>query len=315
MKKSGMWIFVLCLAVMACRGKGQQGLKGEIKAELVDVGGTRLFTRVMGQGPPILIVHGGPGLGHGYFLPQLEGLAKDHQLIFYDQRLSGRSDNDLDPAEITLTKFVDDIEALRKHFKIDRLNLLAHSWGGILAMQYAIRYPQHLQCLILSNTAGASSETRLEENASLAKKATESDQNALDSIRASPAFQNGESPAYAEFLRAMFRIEFHDRALADDLSLDLSPHFVANSPRLGGLYTDLASYDFHHQLIELEVPVLLVFGDAEPLATLVGPRLSKTFRRARLEVVRDCGHFPFVEQPKAYFSLIRNFIAQYNEKQ
>ena len=127
-------IAALALLLVSC-GPGPKGSgKTQMQEEFVEVDGVRIFTKAIGSGEPILVIHGGPGLDHSYLLPQMEGLAKDHRLIFYDQRCSGRSQAGLDSNDVTLDAFLKDIDAVRAHYKIDRANVLGHSWGGLLAM-------------------------------------------------------------------------------------------------------------------------------------------------------------------------------------
>src|SRR6478609_303987 len=99
--------------------------------KLLKVNGTTLYVKVLGKGSPIIVVHGGPGLNHSYFLPHLNSLAATHQLIFYDQRACGKSSVDLDSTQMNLDWFVRDIEGIRKELKLGKVTILAHSWGGI----------------------------------------------------------------------------------------------------------------------------------------------------------------------------------------
>lgn len=105
---------------------------GIIKSQEAD-----LFYKVIGSGTPIFVLHGGPGMDHKYFLPHLENLGNTFQFIFFDQRICGKSSWDLDSTSINMSSFVKDIEAVRKHFQLEKINLLGHSWGGLLAMWYA----------------------------------------------------------------------------------------------------------------------------------------------------------------------------------
>ena len=108
---------------------------------------------------PIIVLHGGPGMDQSYLLPQVLELAKDNEVIFYDQRGSGKSsEQPLDPSQINMKRFVQDLEAVRKYFGYGKIILLGHSWGGLLAAEYAIAYPQHVDALILLNSVPLISE-------------------------------------------------------------------------------------------------------------------------------------------------------------
>jgi len=115
---------------------------------LVDLGGVRLHTRRVGTDPPVVVLHGGPGADYAYLLPQYDRLAHGRALRFYDQRGGGRSPVPRDVA-VGWQEHVADLEALRKHWASDRLTLLGYSWGGLLAVLYALEHPDRVGRLAL----------------------------------------------------------------------------------------------------------------------------------------------------------------------
>ena len=126
-------------------------------SRMIDIGGGhRVWTKKVGPDSPIkvLLLHGGPGADHSYFesfesfLPQ-NGV----QFYYYDQLDSTNSDKPNDPKLWTVERFRDDVEAVRKGLGLEQFYLLGHSWGGMLAIEYALAYPQHLKGLIISNMA------------------------------------------------------------------------------------------------------------------------------------------------------------------
>jgi len=124
------------------------------------INGVSHYYEVVGEGVPVVIVHGGPGLDHSYFLPQMKQLAKNYKLIFYDQRGMGKSSADFDGKQMTMDNLVEDLDGIRRAFGLEKMNLMGHSWGGLVSMFYAVKYPGRLQSLILSNTTPASSALR-----------------------------------------------------------------------------------------------------------------------------------------------------------
>lgn len=119
---------------------------------LLKINGTELNVNSIGQGRPILVVHGGPGLNHNYFLPHLQKLAATHRLILIDQRACGKSSAALDSSQMTLDWLLRDMESIRNELKLGRVSVMAHSWGGLLGLLYASRYPNSVNALILANT-------------------------------------------------------------------------------------------------------------------------------------------------------------------
>ena len=103
------------------------------------VGGASLYARAIGQGRPVIVLHGGPDFDHRYFLPDLNRLADAFRLIYYDQRGRGRSANNVRPEDVTLTSEMDDLDKVRQHFRLEAPALLGHSWGALLVLEYALR--------------------------------------------------------------------------------------------------------------------------------------------------------------------------------
>ena len=118
----------------------------------VDAHGVLIYYQTLGQGSPLLIVHGGPGASHDYFLPYLLPLARHHKLIFIDERGSGKSEKLDDPSGYTVENMVEDTEAVRQALKLGRISLMGHSYGGVLAQAYALKYQANLTHLVLCST-------------------------------------------------------------------------------------------------------------------------------------------------------------------
>ncbi len=106
---------------------------------LIPVENAGLYVREIGQGPPVVILHGGLDFDHNYLLPELDRLAGSFRLIYYDQRGRGKSAGDVQPGEVSIASEIEDLEGLRQYFRLESVVVLGHSWGGLLAMEYAIR--------------------------------------------------------------------------------------------------------------------------------------------------------------------------------
>lgn len=119
---------------------------------LITDDGTQLYVKKSGKGPLCIFVHGGPGAWSESF-EKLKGkrLEKKLTMVYYDQRGCGRSDKS-STKDYSLERMTNDIEAIRKHYHADKIYLLSHSFGGILALNYALKYPEHIQVLILANS-------------------------------------------------------------------------------------------------------------------------------------------------------------------
>src|SRR5437867_6322157 len=123
-----------------------------IQEGLVDAHGVLIYYKTVGRGAPLVIVHGGPGASHDYFLPYLLPLARQNRLIFIDERGSGRSEKLDDPKGYTVENMVEDVEDVRRGLGLGTISLLGHSYGGVLAQAYAFKYQANLSHLLLCST-------------------------------------------------------------------------------------------------------------------------------------------------------------------
>ncbi|HLA55324.1 MAG TPA: alpha/beta fold hydrolase, partial [Flavobacterium sp.] len=130
------------------------GVFAQTEATISDAG-SKLHYRTFGNGKPILIINGGPGMNSNGFIPLAQRLAKTNQTIIYDQRGTGLSALDkTDSSTVTMDLMVADMETLRKYLKIDKWTILGHSFGGMLASYYATKHPESIQSLIMSSSGG-----------------------------------------------------------------------------------------------------------------------------------------------------------------
>ena len=120
---------------------------------VVPSGAARLHVREIGEGPPIVVLHGGPDFDHVYLLPELDALADVGRLVAYDQRGRGRSYHGEGPRDVTIASEMADLDRIREWTGSPSVTVLGHSWGGLLAMEYAVRHPERVSRLILVDTA------------------------------------------------------------------------------------------------------------------------------------------------------------------
>ena len=275
---------------------------------LRQINGTRLWVAVHGDGDPLLVVHGGPGWDHRYLLPRLADLADEHRLVFYDQRASGRSSADVPPGSVSLEIFLQDLEGVREALGIERMHLLGHSFGGLLAMQYAVRHPERVRSLVLLNSTAASSEYAQQVGQIMRERLTPERQEQLLEVAQSEAMQRGEAAAIDEYMRILLAANFHDPQAVSRLPLYFGDDFSARSGLLQGLQADLAAYDLHDRLAVIHSPTLVVRGDSEALPRAATDRIVAAIPGARLVELEACGHFPFVECPDEMTAALRAFL-------
>lgn len=299
-------ILMLGSSLLACQK--EVSIK-ENSSGMLPINDTELYYKTIGSGEPLLIIHGGPVLDHSYFLPQLSPLEKDFQLIFYDQRASGRSLAEVDSATMTLDVFVEDIEAIRKAFGLEKINVLGHSWGGLVAMKYAIKHNQHLNKLILSNSIAPNVTEWQMEGQVVGQRATENDFIERQAIITSGALQSEDATeAIEKLLRISFRPQMADTTKLNELNLYVPKDYLKRSDVFALISPDLTNFDLYPEIGKITCPVLVLYGNREPAVYLHATRMAEAFPSGELKVVDGAGHFPFVEKPQEYNQAVIDFL-------
>ncbi len=275
----------------------------------LEINGSQVYYKTMGQGDPLVIVHGGPVMEHSYFLPHFEELAKDYQLIFYDQRACGQSSVEVQVETMNLAGFVDDIEQIRQALKLEKINLFGHSWGGLLAMKYGIKYPENLNHLILSNSIAPSVADWQLEGGRVSERATNKDREDRQAIMESGALQTlNPSKAIEKLLHISFRPQMYDTTNLSKLKLFVPQDYMQRSQVFGLLGSDLADFNLYSDLKRITCPTLIIYGSEEPAASLHAEKMTDSFPNGQLSIIQKSGHFPFVENQKQFFADIRSFL-------
>lgn len=294
----------LVILLVCCGARRTPTQEGQI---LVD--GAALYYRSIGAGEPVIVVHGGPGLDHNYFLPHLEELALDYRLVFYDQRGTGQSTGMVDSISMTIDQFVADLEAVRIHFDLEQVNLLGHSWGALLGMAYGIKYPERLKSLILISSPGptAASFAALAENRQA--RTHPEDAQVFGELASSVGFGAGDSSTISQVAKLLFKPYFKNEDLLVQLNLDLSSQTAKHLFLIFAAVTPyLSTYDITDNLTRITAPTLIIHGDYDPIPLLFAEELDRLIPDSRLVLLKNSGHFPFVETPEPFFNAIRDFL-------
>ncbi len=291
------------LLLIACGGAGAQETQG-----LTTINGARLYIRTMGSGDPLIVVHGGPGLNHAYFLPHLESLAKNHRLIFYDQRACGLSSI---PAADSLrfSFWVGDLESIRVWLGVENVSLLAHSWGALPAVAYAHAFPQRIDKLILTNPVPLNKEYDQVLAEAMQSRYSPADSTDRAIIIGSPGFKTGNAHTQEQLMLFTFRHSFFDPDHIRSLALHLPSTFAAASGALyRGLGPDLQNFDWYNEVAQFAFPLLIIHGQADAIPLTCSQRLQSQTKNAVLAVFEKSGHFPFVEERKKFVHTVHSFL-------
>ena len=272
-----------------------------------------LYVKVMGDGYPLALMHGGPSLDHTTLL-SLQPLADQFTLIFYDHRCNGRSEG-ADVSSMTFENLTADADALRQALGFDQWAVLGHSFGGNVAVEYALRYPQRLSRLILMNTGG--DQWWVNQNAPelLAKRGFRA-----SAVEAARRFYNGQitpDEYLPTFMKFMSAYSYHNSLLYHPSLLTLASKVGLGPPMklrpetlIFGYGQMLQGWTVMDRLGEIRMPTLVLAGRH---CHLFPPEhqaiLADRIPKARLELIECAGHNPQMEQQDVTIEIIRSFLA------
>lgn len=269
----------------------------------------RIFYEVVGQGDPIVVIHGGPGLDHAYLRPGLDVLTGVGSLVYYDQRGTGRSTMAVDSTTISWDAFVRDIDELRQILGYDRITVLGHSFGALLALDYARRHPDRTRALILMNPVEPGGRWRSATTARLAAARTSADSAAMAELAVSPAFQARDPATMSRYYRLAFKATVRDTSRLDGVDLDLARSTARYGPDVARLLgTSLGAVDWWAELGAVQMPVLVVHGRSDAAPLTMAEELAEAFPQGRLAVL-ETGHFPYVEDAGGLVAAVTTFLA------
>jgi proline iminopeptidase len=297
---------VALAALLAAGAAGGQTLP--TRQGMITLDHARLFYEVVGTGDPIIVIHGGPGLDHNYLRPGLDVLASSHSLVYYDQRGTGLSTADLDSVGINFDAFVGDVDTLRAALGYDQVTVLAHSWGALIGLEYARRYPDHIRALILMDPVEPGSTWKAETEQRIDSARTPADSAELAKLTSSEGFKARDPATVSEVYRLEFRPEFHDPARESALNLELSRATAENGPTVDSLLqASMGDTDWWSRLSSIQTPTLILHGrfDVTPLA--MAQALADSLPHAQLKIL-DSGHFPFIEDSPGLTSAVSLFL-------
>ncbi|MGO9338673.1 MAG: proline iminopeptidase-family hydrolase [Terracidiphilus sp.] len=289
----------------------------------VDAHGVLIYYLSLGNGSPLVIVHGGPGADHTYFLPYLLPLARTHRLIFIDERGSGRSQRLQDTSLYTVENMVEDVEDVRQALNLGKISLLGHSYGGVLAQAYALRYQQNLTHLILNSTFPSTRQM----NEVLAREKAQMPANKLKRLNQLEAaglfgkgeiWEHGRYPAeYASLAWGTGYFPFLYGA-RPDANYDPIAGNTTNSWELyremwgshGEFVIDgnLKSVEYLDRLVTIHIPTLVMAGDHDECDPALSKEMHDKIAGSQLVILPNSGHMNFVDQPDLWEKAVEGFL-------
>jgi len=284
----------------------------------ITVNGAKLWVVTVGKGDPLILVSGGPGGAHTG-LRRFDTLARNNMLIYFDAFGRGKSDTAKDVKEYSLERDIEDLEGLRQALKLEKINLLGHSYGGLVVQGYALKYPQRVSHLVLANTFhsnvmwqanddNSNHEIRInypevwDELMALREKGYVASDKECQEVygRVPYGFLYAYNPdKFASRGSKPYPNNFNSKLYYQLVGAD-GDFIVGN---------DIGTFDYRRRLKELKMPVLIYGGRYDRVAV---PYMMVKYKQycpqARFEMFEKSGHNPQVEEPGKLFPLLEQFL-------
>ena len=281
--------------------------------------GFETWYRIVGDGEeegklPVLLLHGGPGGTHDY-LESLEALAgTGRRAIFYDQLGCGKSDLPDDASMYTVELFVDEVGVVRRELGLERIHLFGSSWGGMLAMEYALTQPSGLASLVVASSPASMKQWVAEANRLRAALP----EDVQETLRRHEEAGTTDSPEYEQacmpfYKRHVCRLdEWPDYVIRsfDFIEQHGLVYRTMNGPSEFHVTGTLRNWDITDRLGEIRVPTLVVSGEHDEATPAINRTVSEGIPGARSVIYPGCSHMAHVEDPEGYIRLLDDFFTE-----
>lgn len=294
----------------------------DVQVRYVDAGGVMIYTVSFGRGAPLVVLHGGPGASHDYFLPYLLPLASRNRLVFLDERGSGRSEKLDDASKYTVEGMVEDVEAVRRALGLGKINLLGHSYGGVLAQAYAFKYPGSLSHLVLCSTFH-STKAMNEVFKRMKERMPRELRARIEAMEAKGLYGHGKDyekhrytndymiaawgEGYFPYIYQNRPDPNHDPVANGNMSWDLYREMWGSH---GEFVIDgnLVSVEYADRLDSIKAPTLITVGDHDECDPSLSREMNARIPGSKLVVLPNSGHMTFVDQPGMFCRAVDEFL-------
>ena len=277
----------------------------------VNVMGYKLFFKSFGAGDNVLLcLHGGPGVPHYYLLP-LAKLANDNlRVVLYDQLGVGSSEKPNDTSLFNIERGADEVEGVRTALGLGEINLLGSSYGGALALQYALKYQRHIKKMIIASGLASVSET-LSEMQRLKTLLPKETQEVMKKYESKWAF------LHPEYLKAV-DLYYHNfvcrlpewpedvaRALNE---LSVPVYFTQNGPNEFTIIGTWKGWDITKRLPEIKVPTLVTVGKYDEVTPRVAETIHRGIAGSELRIFDNSAHLTMWDEEEKYLQVVKEFL-------
>lgn len=296
--------------------------KYSMEEGFVDANGLMLYYKIIGQGEPLVILHGGPGASHDYFLPYLLPLARTNKLVFLDERGSGKSGRLEDPAGYTVENMVEDVEAIRTTLALGRINVLGHSYGGVLAQAYALKYQRNIDHLLLCSTFHSTSKMNAVFQKQLAAMPAATREK-IQELEKAGLFGKGkdfEKNRYpADYMTAAWGEGYFPYLYQKHPDPNFDPIAMGNTAwdlyrEMWGSHGEfiidgnLKSVEYADRLKTLRIPTIMIAGDHDECDPSLSREMNSLIPGSKIAIMPQSGHMTFVDQTGLFLRTVSDFL-------
>ena len=253
----------------------------------------------------------GPGYAPDYLGPVRDRLSRSFQTVLIHLRGTGRTViEELSAETMSMDLVLGDIEAVRQDMGLHEVSLMGNSFGGIISMSYAVRHPERVAKLVLAGSGGPSMRFTGDFRSNIRSRLSPWEIDVLDYWSRPEKLQTMPARSNHEMIRVTLPAYFYDRRNAFEMMETLSDgsynHRVSDL-----LWSELAqgSYDITDQLASVDAPTLVIMGSQDIVGETTGYEIERAIPNAALVFLGECGHFPWIEQPKEFFRNVMSFLA------
>ncbi len=264
------------------------------------------YYQCFGKGLPILIINGGPGMNSEGFISLAKELAKNNKTIIYDQRGTGKSVlQTINARTITIDLMVEDIEALRNHLHIDKWIVMGHSFGGMLAYAYAAKYPESITAMIQSSSGGMNLD--LTSSININGRLTRTERDSLSYYN--NKITQGDTSYKTSLKRGTFLAPAY---VYNKKNIPIiAERLTQGNNRINSLvWSDLYAihFDTSAGMKKFTKPTLIIHGADDVVDAKIAINANEILPNSTLFILKDCGHYGWLDQEKLYYSKIENFL-------
>jgi|BEDMetMinimDraft_2_1075160.scaffolds.fasta_scaffold10082_2 proline iminopeptidase len=279
----------------------------------IEINGVQIYYKKVGKGKDVILtLHGGPGASHDYLLPLKKLANNKYTIIFYDQCGCGRSGEPKDLSKCTnIQYYVEEVEEVRKKLAKDKVILLGHSWGGLLALAYAVKYQNNLKGLIVSSGLSSVPLTVKEMRRLINQLPKEIRDEIYDCEKKNDFSSEKCKKAVDEFYkRHLLRLDVYPEEVQKSLDY-LSKrkiYMIMNGPTEFEITGTIKDIDITNDIKNINIPTLIIVGEFDEVTPEVAKVINENIKGSKLVIIPNSSHMNFYENPEYYFNEVKKFI-------